>query len=797
MLKSEDKVADSASVKRNRSLSASFKGLFRSTSSTNNSTINIKGGHPNKIETQTKRTANPDNSILSKLTASKEHELHTSRNRSAVTSPMSANADNTVSPVQSPKLSGKHGVRTVGKMTLSRAGSMNSQESFTSDYIIEEEDDEEENLGDHQRRQRISKRESRKDSTSPVGIDGLISLDARLESRSSQESTESVENKKCSNNNSTGQIFNRSRSRRNSVKANSSNARRSLSLKKVNSFSSINSANNTNSSIMSSPKPPYIRGRAHADTISATTLPTSRNVSEKDKEELKCILQVESFKVFENGSHEHNLKMLSLVSGNVDTDKVKSPTGNNLFSFSGIFKNHSKADEANADYQITPNKYENAKSLIPPKRILACKTTDKVDKYRSRSRSNGSTSSDDDEEEDGKIPEVVNSKAAVSSPELKLINKLSEKIHNHLQIKTVTINNNTTLDTSGENEIPAFSDLYGKSIGHIGHGAYGVVSVCARPIKYTDIPPLQAFTKEGKIFFAVKELKPRSTDQVEKFSSKITSEFIIGHSLSTSHTSLNNNGTMVKTSPPPNILKIFDLMENNDSFIEVMEFCPSGDLYSLLTRKSKGGTALHPVEADCFMKQLLHGVKFMHDHGVAHCDLKPENILFHPNGLLKICDFGTSCVFQTAWEKHVHFQSGAMGSEPYVAPEEFIQDKKYDPRLVDLWSIGVVYCTMVLGHYLWKIAVKEKDALYASFVEEITEDKQFYVFEDLRHVNHEINRLRRIALYKIFQWNPQKRITVEELLHGPWMKHTRCCVSYRNSDILPVYEEKRRIGMNK
>lgn len=168
----------------------------------------------------------------------------------------------------------------------------------------------------------------------------------------------------------------------------------------------------------------------------------------------------------------------------------------------------------------------------------------------------------------------------------------------------------------------------------------------------------------------------------------------------------------------------------------------------------------------------------MHDHGIAHCDLKPENILFHPNGLLKICDFGTSSVFQTAWEKHVHFQSGIMGSEPYVAPEVFIIDKEYDPRLIDCWSCGIVYCTMVFGQYLWKVALENKDSLFASFVQEMKDDNQFYIFEELRHVNSDLNKMRKNILYSILQWNPEKRITIENILQSSWMKHTRCCVKY-------------------
>ncbi|KAL0415610.1 UNVERIFIED_CONTAM: Cyclin-dependent kinase G-1 [Sesamum latifolium] len=51
---------------------------------------------------------------------------------------------------------------------------------------------------------------------------------------------------------------------------------------------------------------------------------------------------------------------------------------------------------------------------------------------------------------------------------------------------------------------------------------------------------------------------------------------------------------------------------------------------------------LRPNEVKCMMKQLLEGVKFLHENGVMHRDLKPSNILINKKGDLKICDFGSS-----------------------------------------------------------------------------------------------------------------------------------------------------------
>ena len=574
---------------------------------------------------------------------------------------------------------------------------------------------------------------------------------------------------------------------------------RTRSLRKVNSASSSTAASVASSTTANDQIVPdqKMYRRAHADSISASSFPRYQRSSSPHGStthavpcaDVTCILQSENFKVFSNGTHEHCLKTISLVNAYGESNN-KSKGG---FSFSGFFKvgaSNKNLDERMESFDTSESSdnlnIDDATSLIPyhKKNFYARISTSSS----SVEDDEGETLEDSDHKKKRKsdhgIPEVINPKAAVSSEELKLINTLSEKIHAGLKNapkpgskirrrKSDSSSHDSTIGSMASPEtikLP-FVEEYGKMIGTIGHGAYGVVSVCSRPMKDTDVHPLPTFSKDNKLYFAVKHLKPRPNESVEKFSTKITSEFIIGHSLSRPH----KKGDKIS----PNISKVIDLLEINEKFVEVMEFCPSGDLYSLLTRKYKNGTALHPLEADCFMKQLLHGIKYMHDRGIAHCDLKPENILFHPNGLLKICDFGTSCVFQTAWEKHVHFQKGAMGSEPYVAPEEFISGKDYDPRLADCWSIAVVYCTMVLGRYLWKIAVPEKDSFYKSFVEELTNENEFYVLEELRHINHDINRMRRVVLYKMFQVNPEKRISINQILQSSWMKRTRCCIPYK------------------
>jgi len=103
---------------------------------------------------------------------------------------------------------------------------------------------------------------------------------------------------------------------------------------------------------------------------------------------------------------------------------------------------------------------------------------------------------------------------------------------------------------------------------------------------------------------------------------------------------------------------------------------------------------MSPSEVECCFKQILNGVAYLHNQGVAHRDIKPENLFFDIKGHLKVCvsgtlllgvvhvtssqigDYGSSTVYRLPWEATVHMSTGLCGSEPYIAPEQFLGKRK-------------------------------------------------------------------------------------------------------------------------
>lgn len=246
-------------------------------------------------------------------------------------------------------------------------------------------------------------------------------------------------------------------------------------------------------------------------------------------------------------------------------------------------------------------------------------------------------------------------------------------------------------------------EKYGKCQEIVGRGAFGIVRISHKRTEGS-----------GEQLYAVKEFRRRPEENEKKYSKRLTSEFCISSSLR-----------------HPNVIHTLDLLQDaKGDYCEVMEFCAGGDLYTLVLAAGK----LDVAEADCYFKQMMRGVEYMHEMGVAHRDLKPENLLLTTHGSLKITDFGNGECFRMAWESDPHMVSGLCGSAPYIAPEEYI-DKEFDARAVDIWATGVIYMAMRTGRHLWRVAKKDDDEFYARYLEGRRDEEGYAPIESLHRVS--------------------------------------------------------------
>jgi serine/threonine-protein kinase len=89
------------------------------------------------------------------------------------------------------------------------------------------------------------------------------------------------------------------------------------------------------------------------------------------------------------------------------------------------------------------------------------------------------------------------------------------------------------------------------------------------------------------------------------------------------------------------------------------------------------------------IKQILKGVKLIHDNNYIHRDLKPENILKYQNGKYKISDFGlVKDLNLVRAEIKTKFRPNGLGSDGYRAPE-ITDEGTFSPRS-DIYALGKI-----------------------------------------------------------------------------------------------------------
>ena len=129
----------------------------------------------------------------------------------------------------------------------------------------------------------------------------------------------------------------------------------------------------------------------------------------------------------------------------------------------------------------------------------------------------------------------------------------------------------------------------------------------------------------------------------------------------------------------PHIMKLIGVCESPRHLYIILEYEKHGELFDYLVSRRR----LSPEVALNFFRQMIYGLEYLHSHGICHRDLKPENILLDEFDHIKIADFGFARWMRTS------LAETSCGSPHYAAPE-VIRGERYDGRLSDIWSCGVI-----------------------------------------------------------------------------------------------------------
>ncbi len=143
----------------------------------------------------------------------------------------------------------------------------------------------------------------------------------------------------------------------------------------------------------------------------------------------------------------------------------------------------------------------------------------------------------------------------------------------------------------------------------------------------------------------------------------------------------------------PNIVRVHDLVFDNEHTAIVMEFIDGRTLGELVAASPKG--CLQPDDIEVWLPQLGSVFDYLHrSEGIIHSDIKPANLMLTTTGRLKVADFGLAVTLAESTSHHT--QTGARaGTLAYMSPQQLRGSR---PAVSDdIYSLGATLFHLLAG----------------------------------------------------------------------------------------------------